>query len=377
MNRIQARSPYFIKYTDTDLYSIEVNLYLYTGTQTSDRGSVTYNLLVEAYEDVCVVDVSQMVADYIDIEFDGLYGSQMIWVDYDLTPTTIVAGEQVEGATQSMVQLEGYDGFRYHQEGAQNNDRANDTNKLLQSNRCVYKANDKVVRIPVIRDSSYTVTYVSNNEVVYQDSVTASLDSDNRIKYITNGTVDGEDSYKERIKADGGSYEESSCLEGMFDIIELYDVDTIYIDGEAVRIKDSICNPFESYKVTFVNRFGALQDLWFTGKSERTMKSKTQGKYRANTLVGDSYSISAHNSRGISRNAVDSMKINSGFIVEDCLVAFKELELSNQAWIEIDGDTLPIIVKDGTYKYKTHLNDGLINYSTTVEFAFNTISNIR
>ena len=71
------------------------------------------------------------------------------------------------------------------------------------------------------------------------------------------------------------------------------------------------------------------------------------------------------------------MKLSTGFVSEDVLNTFKELGLSKKAWIEKDGLTLPINIKDETFKYKTSLNDKLISYTITAELSFNSISNIR
>jgi len=53
------------------------------------------------------------------------------------------------------------------------------------------------------------------------------------------------------------------------------------------------------------------------------------------------------------------------------------MQLSEDCWIEIDSKTLPMNVSSSSLSYKTHLNDKLINYTIEVDFAFDTINNIR
>ena len=53
------------------------------------------------------------------------------------------------------------------------------------------------------------------------------------------------------------------------------------------------------------------------------------------------------------------------------------MQLSEDCWIEINSQTLPITVSSSDLSYKTHLNDKLINYTIEIEFAFDTINNIR
>lgn len=378
MNRIQARSPFIIKHTEVNLVQVVIRLYVYTGTQnnTTDRGNgFSYQAILTPINssDEVVFDASEIIDSILQIEFEGDYTPQMVWVDYDITATT----DSGELPTESIVNLEGYGGFRYFEEGVQNLSRANDTNKILMSDRCIYKGHDSTVRIPVIADATYNIQYVKDGQVVFEDTVTSSIESNGRIKYVSNDDVEGVDNYKERVLADGGTYEDSYCLLSFLDTVELYDVDYILIDGERIDIKPSMCSKYDSYKITFVNKFGALQDVYFSGKSEQSMRVKSESKYRRNTLVSDSYSISEHTNIHIDKNGMDTMKLSTGFVSESVLNTFKELQLSKQVWIEKDGLTLPVTLKDSTFKYQTSLNDKLINYTIDIEFSFSSISNIR
>ena len=383
MNRIQARSPFLIKYSDTDLVRVAIQLYVYEGTQNdvTDRANgFTYQVTITPVNnsDEVIFDASEIIDSILDIEFDGTYTSQMVWVDYAITPTVLVGGTPTQEATQSIVNLEGYGGYRYFEEGVQNLSRADDTDVILLTNRVVYKGADSVVRIPILADASTEqVTYEVDGEVVLTGVVFPSTDSSSRITYVSNDSGNGEDNFKERVAIDGGIFEASNCTRSLSYDVDLYGVDTIYVSGQKITVKEPVCSLYDKYKVTFINRFGALQDVYFDGKSSQTMKTKSESKYRSNTLVSDSYSISKHNNRFVTKNAVDSMKLSTGFISEDYLVVFKELELSSKVWIEKDGLTLPIDLKDATFEYKTKLNDKLINYTIDVDFSFSSISNIR
>ena len=378
MNRIQSRSPFIIKHTEVDLLQVVIRLYVYTGTQndSTDRDNgFSYQAILTPINNSneVVFDASEIIDSILQIEFDGAYTSQMVWVDYDITATT----DSGELPTESIVNLEGYGGFRYFEEGVQNLSRANDTNKILMSDRCIYKGADSVVRIPVMADSNYSVDYIKDGQVVYSETVVSSDESIERIHYLSSEAVNGVDNYKERVLVDSGVFEDSTCLQSFLGIVELYDADYILIDGERMYIKPYPCSKYDSYKVTFVNKFGALQDVYFDGKSSQSMRVKSESKYRRNTLVSDSYSISEHTSVNIDKNGMDTMKLSTGFVSESVLNTFKELQLSKRVWIEKDGLTLPVNVKDSSFKYKTSLNDKLINYTIDVEFSFNSISNIR
>ena len=74
---------------------------------------------------------------------------------------------------------------------------------------------------------------------------------------------------------------------------------------------------------------------------------------------------------------MESLTLSTGFYPEEYNEVFKQMQLSQECWIEINNQTLPINISDSSFNYKTHLNDKLINYTIEIEFAFDTINNIR
>jgi hypothetical protein len=383
MNRIQSRSPYFIKYKDVDLVFADIQLYIYTGSQNNitDRANgfvYQVNISPISNSEEVVFDASEMIDSILDVGFDGEYLSQMVWVDYAITPTILVGGVATQQATESIVNLEAYSGFRYHEEGAQNSSMQNDTNTILLTNRVIYKGADAAVRVPVLVDGSdKDVSYVKNGKTLLTETISPSSDSSTRIVYVSSADQNVVDNFKERVLEDSGLFEGSSCLDSFLGKIDLYGVDAIYINGERIAVRESACNKYDSYKITFINKFGALQDVYFDGKSESSLKTKNESKFKSNTLESDYYNISNHSNRYISKNGVDSMKISTGFISEEYVDVIKELELSRKVWIEKNGYTLPVDVKEGVFKYKTRVNDKLISYTTEIDFSFSSISNIR
>jgi hypothetical protein len=53
------------------------------------------------------------------------------------------------------------------------------------------------------------------------------------------------------------------------------------------------------------------------------------------------------------------------------------MQLSEDCWIEVNNKTLPVNITSSELAYKTNLNDKLINYTINIEYAFDTINNIR
>jgi len=71
------------------------------------------------------------------------------------------------------------------------------------------------------------------------------------------------------------------------------------------------------------------------------------------------------------------MTLNTGFYPELYNDIFKELQLSENVWIEIENRITPVNVESSGLEYKTQLNEKLINYTVDLSFAFDTINNIR
>ena len=72
-----------------------------------------------------------------------------------------------------------------------------------------------------------------------------------------------------------------------------------------------------------------------------------------------------------------SITLNTGFLREEYNETIRQLLQSENIWIREDNQTLPILVKDSNFQYKTSVNDKLVNYTINFEFAFDGINNIR
>lgn len=378
MTKINARSPYYINISDTNLTQVDMELYVYTGTQTTDRTNL-FRLTSFAVSENVTFEIGEIVRDYILQTFDGDYASANVWVDY--RTKNYIQGSA--GSFTSYTQLTGFDGYGYYEDGAQytNDTGTRDINDsgLLQSNTKVVKLDDAPATIPVDTSKTTQVTYELNGQQVYTKSVTSSTESDEQIEYVTNG-VNGADEYENRVIQDGGTFENSVCLQEFVDDFTLFDFDTIYIDTTDGVIKLTVDNieecKYQPYKVTFVNKFGALQDLWFFKRSNEVLSTKKED-FKRNIIVNGAYDTSRHQQKILTKNGTEKLTLNTGFYPEVYNEVFKQMQLSEDCWIEIENKTLPINVASSSLNYKTHLNDKLINYTIEIDFAFDTINNIR
>jgi len=72
-----------------------------------------------------------------------------------------------------------------------------------------------------------------------------------------------------------------------------------------------------------------------------------------------------------------SLTLNTGFLRDEYNETMRQLFQSEDIWIRDENKTLPVVVKDSSFTYKTSLNDKLVNYTVQFEFAFDGINNIR
>ena len=159
-------------------------------------------------------------------------------------------------------------------------------------------------------------------------------------------------------------------------IKEFYGVKTDVINVETLQE----CK-YEPKKVTFVNKFGALQDMYFFKKSVEKMNVKKES-YKSNILnSSNSYSRSNHVYRDFNVVGKESVTLSSGFLSEEYNEVFKQMMLSEKVWvtnINDDGEqVLPINVKTSNITYKTSLNDKLVEYTFDFDNSFNVINDIR
>ena len=156
--------------------------------------------------------------------------------------------------------------------------------------------------------------------------------------------------------------------------------------GVRVNINRIDCTKYgDGHKVTFVNKFGALQDVWFFLKSVNT-KTKKQDTYQRNIISSTgTYSVNEHTKQVFNTVVNESLTLSSGFYPEWCNQWFDQILLSEKVWItrfkEYDRtdqtEVVPVNVKKNNIVKKTVLNNKLIEYTFDFEMSFDYINNVR
>ena len=262
---------------------------------------------------------------------------------------------------------------------------------LLQSNKTIFRLNDHNVRVPVYTRYTTSVAYRYQGVTKRSQTVSPSQkigDTANdlyQIDYISASGSDNVETYEQRVLADGGTLERTPLLDEFLDTTDIGIVDELYVSSDkstdVIKIKTFECSKYEPIKVTFVNKFGALQDIYFSLKSIESLNT-TGETYKANafnfnTLTYDTYKpqVAQYNKMG-----KESITLNTDYISEEYNEVIKQLMMSEQVWITKLTDTeevLAVIPKTQNVTYKTSLNDRLVQYTIDFEYAFDKINTVR
>jgi len=381
MSKINVRSPYFITDNSVTVFpggssplaSATLFLRIYEGNATTNYTSQpTYSLSATAIDGAVTFEVSELVRDYIENNFDGNYTNGTKWLNYNISRTYV--NTSVAVTTQQNLAI--FDGYGYFEDGA---NPQNDS-VVLQSNDLIYTNDYANITIPVHVTENTDVTYFKDNEIIFQKILESSNNSDDIIQYVSNSALDS-DAFYSRVIRDGGTIEAFSCVKDIAnDFYADFDADKIQISNmsgtQIITVQEIEECLHQTYKLTFVNKYGALQDLWFFKRSNLSMQT-TEESYKANIVSGGTYSINSRQKTVFDKKGVERLQLNTGFYPESYNEVFRQLSLSEELWITYGNNVLPITLLSSELLYKTSLNDKLINYTMDVEFAFNKINNIR
>lgn len=377
---INTRSPHYVS-INTGSYSALLNITIWTGQESSPPSVNDYQLKkIRLGSSLYVTfEISELIRDFIEITFDGNYTGQAVWVQTVITGNSL-AGGVVDGPfTATNLAL---DSYSYFQEPTFN---VSDS-PIMISNRKIFVLADNIFRIPVYTGLSPTVTFIKDGEIILTQTFTSSVQSSEQIKYISiNGTTNDYDSFRSRVLGDGGVFENSTCLQDFFEDFEIGEVDSVVISysnkTESIEIITLEECKYTPKKVTFINKFGALQDMIFFKKSVEVMNIKKES-YKANIISSTgTYSTSNHVNRDFNVMGKESITLSSGYLNEEYNEVFKQLLLSEKVWLtnvtETQVQVLPINVKTSDITYKTSLNNKLVEYTIEFDNSYDTINNIR
>lgn len=384
MSLILARSPFYVnKGNLADGATVLVNV----GYRDSAGVLITLANYTVVFRSESDIDISPFIRDFL-----GKYPVLQVATNLNGSDGQGVPQPQV---TENHIAVEG---FGYYEEGANKDftDYLSDNVAYYAgSNQVVYRNRREPVRIPLLNPStpsSTPTTVTSYEKGVVQSTETIDFgfyniggfdfyETEKRIDYIE--IEEAPTSFEERVLADGGVFESGNCYNQYDDSYCSATIDEIVItpDGDtslnySVKIVPVVECKYTPYRLTFLNKLGVKEDLWFFKKSTNEMITQRES-YKANTvsdyIAGD---LTQHSYSSYNLNGREMLSMNTGFIPESFKENIKQLGLSEFVWIEKNGQTLPVTVKNAQLLLKQSVNEKLINYEIEVEFAYDIINNI-
>ena len=380
MAKINVRSPYFVNLATTNLTSAQIEIRIYVGgAETSWIANPQYTLTSTAINEKINFEIAELIKDYIPAAFNGTYPNSLdtsedyttMYVDYRIT-------EYISTVAQTPVDTLGvraFYGYGFFEDGA----NPQLLQGYLQSNTTILKPDDNALKIPIDNENTTSVAFFYKNEQIYSWTPTAGLKIQDQIQYVSTAAADV-DNYRERVETSGGTFENNPCLQDFLRNDTIYPVDEVIINAvegvTVLNIENVEECKYTPYKLTFINKFGAYQDIWFFKNSQLAL-STNEERYKSNILTNGTYQTYNPQIKVLTKNGKRSLTLNSGFYPESNNKVFEQLFLSEKVWIEYEQKTLGITIESKSFNYKTSLTDGLINYTIDVSFAFDTINNIR
>ena len=371
---IRTRSPYFIRTpeeTDATLGYFVIRIIIREGLKNSSVPcSTIYVIFILnkkpiGSENSVSFDISEIVNDSLVQTYSsvpvGTY--QSLWVDVTTSASTLAGAPIGSVTTTTYLAQEGFNKFK---EGV---NYTVQKAAMLTENYLEYDLNSSIC-LPINAELVNQIIWKRNNVALQTDTITDNGNSTQKIKYI--------------------AYNIPNPSRFVDEVQVVTEQGTITIKLKAIEE----CK-YPVHKITFLNRWGAFQDLFFFKKSTESLNT-TSENYNASifkakeivkvleetgcvtSTIFNSYSTTAHSKKTYNANGVESIVLNSGYVSELNNSYFEELMVSEYVWLTDSNDVIyPVNLKESSFTKKTGLNDGLINYTMSFEKSFSIVNNIR
>ena len=325
------------------LKRIELDLYIYDGLIGDIPLEPQYQIKkqrIDTHNNI-TLEIGELIRDYISVYFNDDYVSYTKWIRAVVTYFDS-SDHPFTFDNPKVFEYIAFDGYGFFEDG---------TNPELQrhaliSSNNIYIPENTAGKFPIFAEGVGKVTIDSTDTEITDSGYT-----NQKIQYIS-------------IPANSNE-------------IKVYDTDDTTL-LKTISITN-VCEPkFTPYKITFVNKYGAFEDLYMFKKTTEQLNVNSD-LYKRNTIANSTatYNTSEGQRTRYNVNGVTNIKLNTGFIIENMNTTIEELFLSENVWIRYENKTLPILPKSQSLDFKTSLNDKLINYTIDFEFAFDKINNVR
>ena len=305
-------------------------------------------------------DISELARDYLDITYDSFFVPQTVIIITTLTTYAALNGVGTAISTVTFNDV-GFEAYGTYEEG---------TNPELPDNTIlISKSTTNAV---INRVTSTGGTLESTQCLVPLGVSFDSVTNANRVTIL----------YPTGIGYSGVVATMTAGVVGT----QIFSQGATTIDGypDSVIARVNCTKYGNGNEITFINKFGVQQVLWFFLKKNKSMARKNEG-YKANTITYPNtsnpatYSVQNAPNKVFNTTAKQTHKLSSGYYPEGLNDYFEQLLLSEYVWLKLESSTvrIPVKVKTSSIKFKSSVNDRLIEYTIDFEEAFDYINNIR
>ena len=368
---IRTRSPFFIRTpeeTSASLDYFEISIFIKSNVfgvivDGDIRKTITLTKKPINNENSVTVEISEIVNNYFSqnpFTTNPLAPNfQSLWVQVTTTAKEL-DGTSIGTPTVTLYLAQ--EGFNTYLEGA---NYTTEPNVMITADYIQYHIGTNIV-IPVNTELVNQLQFVSSAGGIVTQTISTTTNADNKIEYVSKATAD------------------------VVSLIVTYNTSetrTIKVEGI------SECK-YPIFKCTFLNRWGAFQEVFFFKKSTESLDIKNENYNRSNlttflevpsrdippvqTFIYNSYNTATHTKKTYNANGVESLQLNTGFVNEAMNPTFQELLVSEYVWLtDSANNKFPVNLKDSSLTYKTGLVDKMINYTMSFEKSFSYINNVR
>lgn len=378
----------------TTLTKATLELYVWRGNVNARPETPNYTLAKNKLsgEDVIVFEIAELVKDFVTIKFDGNYGAieQSSWVQhvitYELTDDEDDSVTETTLEPQTFIAFRGYGNLR---DGI-NPELSKD---LMISNRVVHNKCGEELSIPmyVFEQGVTKVKYFADQEeldtavlgtanlyTIAQD-VKIAMPTDEVIKIDRTATnqTDGDSTADNQLLPPDTTKFTFTRADGTESTINIECIDECDYKGEP-------------HKISFMNKFGVMQDMWFFGRKTDTISSERESYKRSiftieSTDVG--YDKSNHQNKYLENQGSEAFTLETGFIHESYNEVMRELMVSEFVYIHdkrqrspsnpVFDLAVPVKVATDSLQLKSRRFDKLINYKLDFMMDSEIVQSIR
>ena len=369
-----------------DLQSAEVKLYIYDGDINNPPPDPNYTLkkTILSEDTHITFEISELIKDHVEIEFDGNYDGlkQTKWVKYTVTRTYDDATE--DSYNVHAIAFRGYgeliDGI---------NPELSKT--LMVSNTVINNYCGEIISVPFYTrpDGVTKVIYADGSTDLSSEAAGSAnrytIAQELRINPPLDDIVKIDKTASVTVAPDNSTSVDEAPI----------DTDKItFTDSEGNQTSINIecikeCKN-EPYKISFINKFGVMQDIWFFAKRTDNVSSERDSYKRAILKTGKaaaSFNIGDHQNVYLENQGRERITLNTGFIHPSYNEVIKQLLVSEYVYIHdknrmrptngLYNLAVPVTVVTNSLDFKTRRNDKLINYELQFDSDSAVVQNIR